>query len=143
MIEEITVKERGDLVVSQKSKRTYFTIMDQNGRKLICFDSGLYNEMPVDSMGTYKVTPSKTDQDTPRIERASEAKDESKQEAPVEPSKSQPAPQELGMWWKELGECLRSDEIDKTTPHGKLLRAAYYAQMFQVLNLKVEKKEES
>lgn len=141
MIEEITVKERSELIVSQKTKRTYFTIVDQNGRKLICFDSGLYNEMPVDSLGTYEVTPGKTDQDTPRIERTQEAKVTEKQTGTPQITPQQPAPQELGMWWKELGECLRSGEIDKTTPHGKLLRAAYYAQMFQVLNLKIKKEE--
>ena len=137
MIEEITVRERSDLIVSQKTKRTYFTIVDQSGRKLICFDSGLYNEMPIDSFGTYDVTPGKTEEDTPRLQRTQEAKVVEGQTGISQPQ--QPAPQELGMWWKELGECLRSGEIDKTKPSGKLLRAAYYAQMFQVLNLKIEK----
>lgn len=49
--------------------------------------------------------------------------------------------QETGMWWKELGEMLRSDDIDKTTPMGKALRSAYYAQMFSVLGIKMERKE--
>ena len=141
MNEEITVKERSELIVSQKTKRTYFTIGDQTGRKLICFDSGLYNEMPIDSFGTYEITPGKTAEDTPRLQRTSEAKEALPR--PAEVGTASPAPQELGMWWKELGECLRSGEIDKATPHGKLLRAAYYAQMFQVLSLKLEKKEES
>ena len=57
------------------------------------------------------------------------------------PPAKAPAPQELGMWWKELGEMLRSGDIDKTTPHYKLLRSAYYAQMFSVLGIKIEQKE--
>ena len=48
---------------------------------------------------------------------------------------------EQKFWWGQLGECLRTKEIDKATPQGKLLRAAYYAQMFQVLNLKIKKEE--
>ena len=48
--------------------------------------------------------------------------------------------EEKGMWWKELGECLRSGYIDRTTPEGKLLRKAYYAQMFTVLDIQIESK---
>lgn len=47
---------------------------------------------------------------------------------------------EQKFWWGQLGECLRTGEIDKATPQGKLLRIAYYAEMLQVLNLKIEKK---
>ena len=43
---------------------------------------------------------------------------------------------EQAMWWKELGECLRCGDINKTTPEGKLLRNAYYAEMLKVLGLK-------
>jgi len=50
-----------------------------------------------------------------------------------------PAPQELGMWWKELGEMIRAKDIDLTKPTGKALRTAYYAQMFAVLGIKIEK----
>ncbi len=63
---------------------------------------------------------------------------------PVEkPSKqvSEPAPQEIGMWWKELGEMLRAKDIDVTKPAGKLMRTAYYAQMMSVLDIKIENKE--
>ncbi len=51
----------------------------------------------------------------------------------------QPSGQEVGMWWKQLGDDLRSGHIDKSMPQGKLLRAAYFAQMFSVLNIKIEK----
>ena len=46
------------------------------------------------------------------------------------------------VWYKELGECLRSGEIDKTKPQGRLLRNAYYAEMFRVLGLKFDKEEQ-
>ena len=54
--------------------------------------------------------------------------------------KGKPAPQELGMWWKELGEMIRAKDIDVTKPAGKALRAAYYAKMLSILDLKIEDK---
>lgn len=46
------------------------------------------------------------------------------------------SPQEEGMWWKEVGEGLRSGYI-KNNP----LTMAYFAQMFSVLNIKEAKSE--
>jgi len=51
-----------------------------------------------------------------------------------------PVPQELGMWWKELGEMIRSGDIDMTKPAGKGMRTAYYAKMLSVLDIKIEDK---
>ena len=48
------------------------------------------------------------------------------------------APQEVGMWWKELGEMLRVGDIDKTTPQGKSLRIAYYTEMSRVLGINIK-----
>jgi len=48
------------------------------------------------------------------------------------------APQERGMWWKELGECLRSGEIDVKTPRGLALRVAYYTEMSRVLGIPIK-----
>lgn len=50
------------------------------------------------------------------------------------------APQEIGMWWKELGEMIRAGDIDMTKPAGKAMRTAYYAQMLSVLPIKIEDK---
>lgn len=65
-----------------------------------------------------------------------------KQEVKTEPpSQRRIAPEERGMWWKELGEMLRTGEIDKSKAHGKMLRIAYYAEMFRVLDIKIEEKQ--
>ncbi len=48
------------------------------------------------------------------------------------------APQERGMWYKELGEMLRAGDIDKTTPMGKVWRSAYYTEMSRVLGISVK-----
>ena len=61
--------------------------------------------------------------------------------AEKEPAKPyQPAPQELGMWYKELGEMIRAKDIDTTKPSGKAMRTAYYAKMLSVLDIKIENK---
>lgn len=44
---------------------------------------------------------------------------------------------ERAVWIKELGEGIRSGEIDKATPLGISLRKAYYAEMLRVLNIRV------
>lgn len=43
------------------------------------------------------------------------------------------APQERGMWWKQLGDDLRSGHIDKSTTMGKAWRLFYFAEMTRVL----------
>ena len=45
---------------------------------------------------------------------------------------------ERGLWWKQLGDDLRSGHIDTDKPNGKLLRAAYFAEMFRVPGLSVD-----
>ena len=49
---------------------------------------------------------------------------------------------EKELWWRELGESLRSGLIDRNTPAGKLLERFYKAEMQSVLGFKIEKKEE-
>jgi hypothetical protein len=45
---------------------------------------------------------------------------------------------EKALWWSELGECIRSKEIDVTKPRGKQLREFYYKQMETVLQFPPE-----
>ena len=60
------------------------------------------------------------------------------------PGESVPAPKpehksspETGMWWGQMGEMLRSGDIDITTPAGKAMKRAYYAEMLQVLGIPI------
>jgi len=62
MLETVEVKERSNLTVSQKTQRTYFTITDTDDRKLLCFDKGLYNELPIGVITQLDITPAKGDQ---------------------------------------------------------------------------------
>lgn len=68
MAETITVMERSELTVSQASKKTYFTIVDQQDRKLICFKPNLYDNLVLGNVVQLDIRPGKTESDTPRIE---------------------------------------------------------------------------
>jgi len=57
------------------------------------------------------------------------------------PSKSREDAIREGMWFKELGESLRSGLIDRSTPAGKLLEIFYKAEMQSALHFKIEKGE--
>ena len=53
-----------------------------------------------------------------------------------------PVPQEIGMWYKELGDWLRLKEFEKgSDPFWATLRRIYFAKMLEVLNIKIEKNE--
>lgn len=52
-------------------------------------------------------------------------------------TKSEPVPQELGMWWKELGECLRKDGF--FTPDVQTsLKRVFLSHMYSTLNISIE-----
>jgi len=55
------------------------------------------------------------------------------------PSKSREDAIRECMWWKEMGESLRSGLIDRSTPAGKLLEKFYKAEMQSALHFKIEK----
>jgi len=56
---------------------------------------------------------------------------------PLTEHKSSP---ETGMWWGQVGEMLRCGDIDKSTPQGKTIRSAYYAEMLRVLGITFKEK---
>lgn len=49
---------------------------------------------------------------------------------------------ERNVWWKELGEWIRIKETPDESPYWKALRTVYFAKMFEVLNIKTEKRED-
>jgi len=52
------------------------------------------------------------------------------------------APQEKGMWWKEVGENFRTGLFKKDEGNGALLWRAYITQMLASLEITIERKEE-
>lgn len=72
-------------------------------------------------------------------------KDELKVEAAKEVAGKAPgfAAQEIGMWYKEVGEMIRAGMIKYDKPEDKALMLAYKTRMLDVLGIKVTKKEET
>ena len=65
-----------------------------------------------------------------------------KQQVVIPVAKTAPAPQELGMWWKEMGECIRSGAIDKDFPNMAIkIKGQYYKQMETVTGISMKKED--
>ena len=61
---------------------------------------------------------------------------------PQPPSKSPISGEERGMWWKELGECIRTGELDKAFPNSAIrIKGEYYKKMSEVTNVNFKKEE--
>ena len=134
MSETIMITEKSDLIVA-KSGKTYFIVTTDKGETLLSFNTGIYNELQVGSPSVLEVNPSKKP-DGDRLIMGF-AKDTASPK-PIEGQPAHgPAPQEIGMWFKELGEMLRAGDIKDQATH-KLLRSAYYAQMFASLGIKIK-----
>jgi len=57
------------------------------------------------------------------------------------PAHKEPAPQELGMWWKELGECIRVGAIDKDFPKMVVkIKSQYYKKLAEVTGITMKEK---
>jgi hypothetical protein len=125
-IEDIFVRSKSDLIKSQKSGKTYFTVTNSEDIKFLCFDTTLYDALDKGTTMELEVTPGRNEQDTPRISRP---KSQEEQHIPGQ----SPAPQELGMWWKELGECIRTGQMDKDYPKACVkIKHQYYKRMCEV-----------
>jgi hypothetical protein len=124
-----TDKTGTDHKIGEKRKR-YFDVIKPGAAVQLNYATAygkeyIYNAVPVGDNLPPPVTPAKP----PVVES--------------EKPKAQPAPQrhsgeEIGMWWKELGEMLRSGDIEPGA-YRDFLRKYYYAQMMNVLGLKFEK----
>jgi len=44
----------------------------------------------------------------------------------------------VNMWWKEVGEALRSGLADTNTPIGKILASCYFQKMYEVLGIDIK-----
>lgn len=114
MIETITIKTRDELRVAKQSKRTYFTVTDENDRKFLCFNQSAFNEMPVGAGVAVEIT-ERGDQ-TPTIDLIKEGTEKStlpplSQEALTAKPDKFAQGQTEGMCWKEIGELIRTGTI--------------------------------
>ena len=105
-IKTITVTARGELQKSKKG-RTYFIVQTEDEPpQFICYKANLYPEFPVGATQVIEYKEA-TSGFSPSIEGTVQESKANEELQPPEPEK--PAPQELGMWWKEVGEIIRQD----------------------------------
>jgi len=121
VLEQALVEKCAVQLVKEKNDRGFFNITEA---KIVTAED---LPPPQEPVRKYPEPPPDAPQDTRKPVEAS--------------SKAIISGQELGMWYKELGESLRSDLIDKTTAQGKALKRFYFLRMFDVLGIKVEKKQ--
>ncbi len=62
LVKTIGVHEKGEIKVSQKSKKSYFGIKEADGTVYLCWDTSQYNDFVVGSNVNVEVTPSKNPQ---------------------------------------------------------------------------------
>lgn len=138
----ITVKstEMGTVKAGDNEGNQYLKVHSSDGKTYSIFEEGLWNTLQVGS--AVQLTLEKNQKGYWGVTDAKSVAQELAAKA-EEPPKSQPAPQELGMWWKEAGEMIRTGYIKKDTDVGGVVYRAYFAKMLDVLGIKVEKKEES
>ena len=56
--------------------------------------------------------------------------------------RAQPAPQEIGMWWKELGNRIGDGSLEKDFPKSSVkIKAQYYNKMSDVTGVALKKEE--
>lgn len=123
--------------VSPDGKETTKSIFDNLKDSWPLLVVGAILDFKLEKRGQYwnvvEIKPAKSSITSPNVSQPVEPQEESAPKQITEPPVN---PLERGMWWKELGECLRKGDIDKNTPQGKQLRTAYYKEMFRVLDIK-------
>jgi len=61
----------------------------------------------------------------------------------LEKIKEEPSGQEVGLWWKELGLCIREGALERDYPNSYVaIKVQYYQQMFRLTGIKLEGKGE-
>jgi len=134
----IIVIQSADQKVTKAGDKTYLLVVDKAGKKYYCWDMELWDiikpnftfDAEIEEKGNFSniiaVTPIK---DQPPISQQ-------------DPGEVTVAPQERGMWWKEVGENFRAGLFKKDDQgDGTLLWRAYIAQMLSSLNIKIERKK--
>lgn len=134
-MEKIIIVDKTEVL--QGAKGSYLKVTDKGGKTQNIFQEGLWNLFG-DGMAV-KLTLEQTGKwwNVTAAEAVSEAL---AKKAKEQPSNGYVSGEEMGMWWKELGACIRSKDIDTSKPHGKALRTFFYAQMTHVLGFEFESK---
>lgn len=136
----INIIERSALKPGKKG--AYFTVKDETDKTWICWHDNLYDNFQVGSVVSILWEKSDNQKYLDRItglvnqpapETPQSQKKAVKKELPQEVLTQVIAPQERGMWYKELGELIRWQGLPKDNDFGKAVRVKYLAEMMRVL----------
>ena len=112
----ITVTDRGDLIKSKKSNRTYFVIKTSDNEKFVCYNPSMYPDYPIGA--EYNISYKEkegTDNELLGIAGQELEPDDPKpspaQVASSNKAKSYDQGQEQGMCVKEIGELIRTEKL--------------------------------
>jgi len=140
MNELIEIAERNEIKVSQKSKKSYFTIKSKEGETLISFNTGLYNECVPDSAVMLFVDRN-SKMDTPPFDKS---KDEEQAKAtPTLPIPTGISGEERGMWWKQVGGLIVAGKLEEVfgEKDAPIIRRAYKLQAIISLGITAKKED--
>jgi len=121
LLEKVITVIESDVKISKQNKE-YLTLKDQDGISYSCWDTALWNFLGKNASALVHFTA------TGRWKNIVKA-------VPVQQAlKNKPrehSPQEVGMWWKEVGEHIRAGLFAEDMP----VVAAYYRQMSEALGI--------
>ena len=112
--------------------KVYLEVIDQDDKKYSCWDEGLWNALGKNF--TVKIG----------FELRGNFKNILQAEAVREEDLPQPkheiAPQERGMWWKELGNRIGDGAIDRDYPNTSIsIKGQYYKKMSEITGVNFKK----
>jgi len=118
-------------VIDENGKETTKTVFDNLQDKWSLLIEGAYLEFKMEKRGQFWNVV-----DISTAETTEAPAPEEGQPSTTPESKPNYAPQEIGMWMKELGECIRSGQLEKDYPsaHTKI-KGYYYKKMSEVTGI--------
>ena len=135
VVDHTETNEFGDLIVTDKSGATH-KVKAKREELFPLFVAGRAVKLGMAEYKGFAYIASATSVELPEAETPASIT------TPVaKPNKVEPAPQEIGMWYKEVGECWRVGKITEQTARGKLRIIAYLTRMDTVIGI-TEVKEE-
>lgn len=123
-------------VKAGKSGKSYLEVIDQDNDKYSCWDEGLWNSLGKNATGTVSFEKKGIFRNITAFETA---------EAGIEkipPAPEHYEPQEVGMWWKELGNRIGDGSLERDYPQSHIkIKGQYYKKMSEVTGVKFKEGE--
>jgi hypothetical protein len=114
-------------VKAGKSGKSYLEVIDQDNDKYSCWDEGLWNSLGINATGTVSFEKKGIFRNITAFETAEEGIKH------IPPAEEHHEPQEIGMWWKELGNRIGDGSLARDYPQTHIkIKGQYYKKMSEV-----------